>query len=106
MNPDLASVLDEVQALLDAPPGRRRAALTRVEHTLTSGYAHALGLEAERLRLARRVFVAAEAGDSGEVVTLTRLVATTDIELAHLRGLLTALRSHAFDPRPADSPTL
>ena len=104
----LASFLDEVQTLLDAPPGRgrRRGALSRVEHTLTSGYAHALGLEVERLRLERRLLAAAEAGDSGEVVALNRRMATADDELAHLRGLLTNLRSHVFDPRPADSSTL
>jgi len=100
-SPDLVSFLDEVRAFLDAPSGRRRPALARVEHTLTSGYAHALGLEAERLRLERGLLVAAEAGDSGEVVALNRRLATTDTELAHLRSLLTTLRAHAFHPRPA-----
>lgn len=100
VSPDLVSFLDEVQVLLEAPAGRRRAGRARVEHTLTSGYAHALGLEAERLRLERRLLVAAAAGDSGEVVALTRRMATTDVELAHLRSLLTTLRTHAFDPLP------
>jgi len=100
-SPDLTSFLDEVHALLDAPAGRRRTSLARVEHTLTSGYAHALGLEAERLRLERRLLVAAEAGDSGEVIAVTGRMATTDTKLTHLRGLLSTLRSHGFDRRPA-----
>lgn len=100
VSPDLASFLDEVQALLDSPAGRRRAALARVEHTLTSGYAHALGLEAERLRLERRRLLAAEAGDSGEMVAVTRRMGATDTELANLRSLLATLRTHAFDLRP------
>ena len=100
-SPELASFLAEIGAFLDAPAGRRRAALARVEDTLTSGYAHALGLEAERLRFERRMLVAAAAGDSGEVVVLTRRMATADAELAHLRSLLTTLRAHAFDQPPA-----
>jgi hypothetical protein len=51
---DLPSLLLEIQGLVDGhaddPPERL---LERVEHTLTDGYAQALALEGEQLRLER-----------------------------------------------------
>ena len=57
---DLPNLLDRIQALVD---GRDDAAperlLERMEHTLTDGYARALALEAEHLRIAREIGAAA-----------------------------------------------
>jgi hypothetical protein len=42
---------DEIRDLLDAPPtGEAAPSLDHIEHTLTTGYATALALEAERSR--------------------------------------------------------
>lgn len=56
MQTDLAPLLDRITMLADeratATPQRL---LERIEHTLTDGYAHALTLEAEALRLEREI---------------------------------------------------
>jgi uncharacterized membrane protein YccC len=97
---DLPLLLDRIRTLADddaAEPADRL--LATIEHTLTDGYAHALALEGERLRIEREL---------GEVVTslepeqhldaLTSLAArleATDRELGRLRAVLDALRRRA-----------
>jgi hypothetical protein len=101
---EMTVLYDEIRALMGAP----RAPRARVETTLTDGYAHALGLEAERVRIQRRigelVGVLAGVGDgtpaggacTNELADLARQLKSADEELGHLRGLLSTLRAHAY----------
>jgi hypothetical protein len=99
-------IYDEIRSLLDAPPtGDDAPTLDDIEHTLTSGYASALALEAERLRLERQIAALAAKlgqGSSGEHSELTELgqrLTAADGDLSQLRGLLTSLRSRANEVR-------
>ena len=105
--PEDAGLLEEIAALVAEPaseePGRL---IARMEHTLTAGYARALALEAERLRLERRIAsVAADLshGDatdrSGELADLSRRASEADGDLGYLRGLLGSLRERARELR-------
>ena len=51
----LPAVLTEIRSLLDLPAGAELPPRASLEDTLTSGYAYALGLERERIRLERRL---------------------------------------------------
>ena len=70
-----------------------------MENMLTTGYAHALELEGERLRLERRLREILRSGSLGgplwadELGELTRQLENADHELARLRGLLATLRA-------------
>ena len=93
---------DEIQNLLDAPPtGEDAPSIDAIEHTLTSGYATALALEAERLRLERQIAaVAAQVGEGSggthsELTELAQRLSTADGDLVQLRGLLSSLRTRA-----------
>jgi hypothetical protein len=99
---DFASLCDELGALIDAPPARDDISRARVERTLTDGYAHAMSLEAKRLKLERRIGeVAAEVsvserGARTEVLQeLSAHLARTSGDLKHLRRLLATLRRRA-----------
>lgn len=92
------AVLTEIRSLLDLPAAGRppRAA---VEEMLTSGYAYALGLEGQSLRIQRRlreVVRSTEASSARsraeEAAALERLLGEADRELASVRGLLSTLR--------------
>jgi hypothetical protein len=94
----LPAVLTEIRSLLDMPrdatPSR-----ARVEDTLTTGYAYALGLERQRLRLEKslRILLRSETGpDLREIETLTGRLADAEEELAGVRALLANLRAHAL----------
>ena len=100
-------LLDQIDALLEdgVPPAEPQVVL-RIERTLTDGYASALALEAERLRIERQiegVTVAINSGDSGsrarELSLLARRRAKLDGELAHLRDRLGLLRGRARELR-------
>src|SRR5262245_20616024 len=87
---DLPNLLDRIQVLVDgrdpsAPPERL---LERMEHTLTDGYARALALEGEHLRIAREI--GASNGSTRDELA-ERLVATEG-DLEHLRATLVPLR--------------
>lgn len=105
--PDDVGLLEEIAALVAEPvPDEPGSLIARMEHTLTAGYARALALEAERLRLERRISsVAAELsrGDrsdrSGELGDLSRRASETDGDLGYLRGLLGSLRERARELR-------
>jgi hypothetical protein len=76
---------EEIAELLTAPEdGAGAPTLATLERRLTDGYAEALALEAERLRIERRL---------GEV----------DGELARLRPLLRSLQARARAVRSARS---
>lgn len=102
-------VQEQIVELLGLPErGRDAPTLARIEDTLTEGYARALALEAERLRIERRLGeVAREAGGrrpaslSDELSTLAARLTSADGELAKLRGLLGVLHDRARTLRSA-----
>jgi hypothetical protein len=96
-------VLTEIRSLLDVSANAEQPPRAIVEDTLTTGYAHALALEGDRLRIERRLraLLRSEPGTSArvrmeEIAELTRLLAGTDRELAGLRALLSSLRAQAL----------
>ena len=103
----MTEVNDRITALLAAPADD----VTRLEHTLTDGYAHALTLEAERGRLERRVGELTRGLEHGDVSRrvheLSEIVKRLDdtaSELSELRGLLSRLRRHADEARVGSPP--
>lgn len=97
---------DEIAELLTLPEsGEGAPTLATLERRLTDGYAEALLLEAERLRIQRRLGeVAREAGEAGrarELTALSERLVTTDGELARLRALLRSLKARARARRVA-----
>jgi hypothetical protein len=92
----MVSLVDEIQQLLAAPPtGDDAPELEQIEHTLTTGYARALALEAERQRLEGRL----DRGESGDIAAVTERIAATAAELSRLRSLLVPLRERASQLR-------
>jgi hypothetical protein len=91
-------VLADVRSLLDRPEGTAPPSRAAVEHTLTSGYAYALELEGERLRIERRLrTLVRSGGDSArEISELHRLLAEAEGELASVRALLSNARAQAL----------
>lgn len=88
---DTASLIKRVKALHASSPD--------AEDTLMDGYARALALEAERLRLERSFGELAQAlaGDHDskrlpELRSLKQRISSTDEELALLRSVLTLVR--------------
>jgi hypothetical protein len=75
-------VTQRIEALLAAPAsGDTAPSLANMEATLTEGYAQALALEAERLRV------------TDELVTLANRLTSADVELGTLRALLDRLQA-------------
>lgn len=100
MDDRLPAVLTEIRSLLDAPADAAPPSRALVEETLTTGYAYALGLDGERLRIERRLRELLRGGRSPrarseEASRLTGLLAQVDQELAGLRALLSSLRTQA-----------
>lgn len=109
MERNTGALFEEIRKLLDAPAcGDDAPELAELEHTLTSGYACALALEAERWRLERRLSeVAAALGDgsgklgASEIGAIAKRLSAADGELTRLRGLLGPLRDRAGELRVA-----
>ena len=107
----IPALLDEIDELLAEPtPSEKPATLARLERTLTDGYAHALSLEAERLRLERRMSeLAGELHDGNqeqkaeELVKVSRRISTAGDEIERLRATLAQLRALARSVR-AETP--
>ena len=87
-------MVQQIEHLLaDAEPS-----LADVEETLTQGYAKALALEAERLRIERRlgeVVRTATADQAAEIRQLGTRLTSADGELHRLRTVLGTLRDRA-----------
>lgn len=105
---DMSLLLDEIEALLREPPAGGDDAVARIEETLTDGYAGALRLEAERLRLERRFGELvrdldgnAPGAHAEELADLSQRISGTDGALRHLRSRLGELRLHAEAVRAA-----
>ncbi len=89
----------EIRSLLDLPAGTELPPRADVEDTLTSGYAYALDLERERLRIERslRALLRSDARPHrNEVSELTVRLANADQELAGVRAMLATLRAQAL----------
>lgn len=88
----------EIRSLLDQPDGAGRPPREVVERTLTTGYAYALRLDAERLRVERRLrgLVRSATPDAVARDDAAFELARVDQELAELRALLSTLRRHAL----------
>jgi hypothetical protein len=105
-------VYDEITRLLASPAqGAGAPPLEHLEETLTTGYARALALEAERLRIERRIGEMAvqlqdgpERTATDEIAALSAQLTRADGELTRLRGLLETLRVRASGVRLADAP--
>jgi hypothetical protein len=103
---DMNPIFAEIEAILDDVTPR---ALDEIEDTLTSGYAAALALEAERWRIERRISeMAAAGGDADselsrahEIVGLAQRLSGADADLTRLRGVLESLRDRADAARAA-----
>jgi hypothetical protein len=103
---DLAPLLERISRLLknrSADPGK--PLVTEMEDTLTDGYARALQLEAERLRLERRIGELARSVDgpeeADELKTLAGRLRDVDVELEGLRNRLGLLQKHLAAVRAA-----
>jgi hypothetical protein len=106
MGHDLSALEQRIRSHLDvrgADPAK--PLLTEMEHTLTDGYARALELEAERLRLERRIGDLAHRLDgpdeAAELRGLATRLRTLDDELAGLRNVLMTLQQHVDEARAA-----
>ena len=91
-------VLERIEELLDAPSnGVAAPTLASMEETLTEGYAEALALEAERLRVERRLGEVAgtahEPSAAAELAALARRLTHADVELGKLRAVLGRLQA-------------
>jgi hypothetical protein len=103
---DLAPLLERITALLktrSADPGK--PLVTEMEDTLTDGYARALQLDSERLRLERRIGELAHSvegpREADELKALAGRLRDIDRELDGLRGQLGALQKHLESVRAA-----
>jgi hypothetical protein len=102
-----AVIHDDIRILLDAPPtGADAPTLDHIEHTLTSGYARALALEAERRNIERKLAdVASRLGDettdedASALAQLGQRLSAADDDLIRLRALLASLRTRADEVR-------
>jgi ABC-type phosphate transport system auxiliary subunit len=104
----LPALLEQIDELLISTASDEPAMLARLERTLTDGYAHALSLEAERLRLERRMSeLAGELHDGNreqkakELVEVSRRISHAGAEIDRLRGTLSKLRARATAVRAA-----
>ena len=91
-------LLERIRALLDASAEGARLPRTEVERTLTDGYALALELDAECLRLERRIdrltrdVAEGREVSAGKLSGLLRRLHETEERSVELRALLVPLR--------------
>jgi aminoglycoside phosphotransferase (APT) family kinase protein len=104
MQRDLASLLDRIRLLLEQDAANPSVPiLTELENTLTDGYAVALELEGERLRLVRQIGDLAHSVQGPEQADELRAFAQRlheiDRELAGLREVLQELQRRVGSAR-------
>ena len=109
MADDLSTLFDRIRGLIEARPGDPDVPLlTTMEHTLTDGYARALELESEMLRIERRIRELAHEIDHPDEAEELRGLATrlrlTKESLESLRELLTDLKQSVETARTATQP--
>jgi len=94
-------LMKDIYSLLAEDPGV--TPLAHVEDVLTAGYAQALALEAQQLRLERhlRRLACDPRADRVEAVELTERLGAVESELSHLRTMLLTLRDRARELRAA-----
>jgi predicted nucleic acid-binding Zn-ribbon protein len=89
---EMTMLLDQINATITDGTADRE----HVERTLTDGYAHALTLESERLRLQKRIDELAHRQDTGadakELSLLARELDGNALDLSKLRQALAELR--------------
>jgi hypothetical protein len=101
LSDQMTTLLNRIDALLEAPPnGDASEALAHIERTLTDGYARALELETQSIRIERRIGeLAAGDGDAqakaNQLAILSRRLAATGDDLERLRSQLEPLLLHA-----------
>jgi hypothetical protein len=103
---DLAPLHERITGLLkNRPADPGKPLVTEMEDTLTDGYARALELESERLRLERRIGELAHNVDGREQAEELRRLAgrlrDLDLELEGLRDRLGALQRRLEETRAA-----
>jgi hypothetical protein len=103
---DLAPLLERITGLLrNRPADPGKPLVTEMEDTLTDGYARALQLEAERLRIERRISELARSVDgpveADELKALAGRLRDVDVELEGLRARLGDLQKHLAAVRAA-----
>jgi septation ring formation regulator EzrA len=98
----IPALLEQIDELLAATSSEEPDVLAHIERTLTDGYAHALSLEAKRLRIERRMSELAGELHEGnqelkakELGQLSRQLMQNGAELDQLRGTLSQLRERA-----------
>jgi hypothetical protein len=104
MEPAALPMVQQIEDLLNASA----PSLAHVEDTLTEGYATALALEAERLRLQRRIGEVARCAtgeQADELRSLGSRLTNADGELERLRSLLGTLYDRARLMRAAGAAT-
>jgi hypothetical protein len=106
MRNELPLLLGRIRDLLEDTQGPASdALLAEIEHTLTDGYARALTIEGERIRVERRISELAreltDLAQAQELGELAERLKQTDAELDGLRGLLGALSDRADAVRAA-----
>jgi hypothetical protein len=102
---DLRPLIGRIHSLLDGRTADPGDSVTDVEHTLTDGYAAALELERERLRIERRMTELARtvdrAEEAGELRRLAARLTGTEAKLSEIRLLLAELRRVADERNAA-----
>jgi hypothetical protein len=89
MSEDLSVLFDRLRELVDRRQAEPEPDVDDAERTLTDGYARALGLERERLRVEERIReVAGSADHLDEARALSERLDHLDGELVELRALL------------------
>jgi hypothetical protein len=96
--------MKDIHTLLAQEPGV--TPLDDVEDVLTAGYAHALALEAQQLRLERQLWQLARerdaaSDDAAAADDLNHRLGDVEFELSHLRTVLVTLRDRARELRAA-----
>ena len=101
---EVNAVLERIDALLGSAPH-----VLELERTLTDGYATALALEGERIRIERKIEGVTAAIDvdpegAKELSALAERRASLDRDLSHLRARLELLKQRAREMRSVIPP--